>query len=70
MAPWRSTEARDEDSRILRNRRRRRGRSIFAVCSLYLVSHFLETLALVHHLHHVTRDVYADASGEAHSIKY
>jgi len=25
---------------------------------------------LIHQLHHVTRDAYADASSEAHSIKY
>jgi hypothetical protein len=32
--------------------------------------HCFESLALVHNLHHVTRDTYADLSGQAHSIEY
>jgi hypothetical protein len=31
--------------------------------------HLFEALAFVDHLHHVTRDAYADVSGEAHSIE-
>ena len=45
-------------------------RSVFAVRLLDLRSHFLQSFALIHHLHHVTRDAYADASGKAHSIEY
>jgi hypothetical protein len=65
----RSTEARDENSRILCNRWRWRRRSVFTVLLLDVRPHFLETFPLIHHLHHVTRDAYADTSGEAHSIK-
>ncbi len=53
----------------LRHRRRRRGRSVFAVGFLDLRAHFFETSPFVHHLHHVTCDAYADASGKAHSIE-
>jgi hypothetical protein len=35
-----------------------------------LRAHFLETLALIHHLHHVTRDADADRSAETHAIEY
>ncbi len=59
----------NEDSRILRNRWRWRRRSIFTVLQLDLRSHFLEAFAFIHHLHHVTRDAYADPSGQAHSIE-
>jgi len=52
------------------NRRCGRGRSILAVGFLDLRAHFLEALAFVHHLHHVTRDADADASGQAHSIEF
>ena len=55
--------------RSLRDRRRRRGRPILAVGFLDLRAHFLQAPALIHHLHHVTRDAYADVSGEAHSIE-
>jgi hypothetical protein len=54
----------------LRDRRRRRGRPILAVGFLNLRPHFLQAPALVHHSHHVTRDAYADASGQAHSIEF
>lgn len=53
----------------LRHRRRRSRRSVFAVSFLDLRAHFSQTLALVDHFHHVTRDVDADASSEAHPIK-
>jgi hypothetical protein len=56
-------------ARQLRNRRRRRGRSVFTVSFLDLRAHLLQALALIHHFHHVTRDAYADASSKAHSIK-
>jgi len=52
------------------NRRCRRGRSILAVSFLDLRADCLETLAFVDHLHHVTRDAYADVSGKAHSIEF
>jgi hypothetical protein len=53
----------------LRNRRRRSGRAVFAVLVLDRGAHLLERFALVHHLHHVTRDAYADPSSKAHAIK-
>ncbi len=43
---------------------------MFAVGFLNVHSHLLEMLPLIHHFHHVTRDADADASGEAHSIKF
>jgi hypothetical protein len=49
---------------------RSRGRwAVLAVFFLDLRAHFLEALAFVRHLHHVTRDAYADVSGEAHAIE-
>ncbi|MEX0803314.1 MAG: hypothetical protein WD688_08370 [Candidatus Binatia bacterium] len=51
------------------NRRRWRGRSVLAVSFLNVRAHRLETLALIDHFHHVTRDTDADASGQAHSIE-
>ena len=49
---------------------RRKGRgSILAVSLVDLGAHLFEALAFVDHLHHVTRDAYADVSGEAHSIE-
>jgi hypothetical protein len=50
----------------LRNRRRWSRGSILAIGFVDLRSHFLQTLTLIHHLHHVTRDVYADRSADAH----
>ena len=55
---------------LLRNRRRRRGRSILTVSFLNLRAHRLEILALVHHFHHVTRDAYADFSADAHRVEF
>src|SRR5215470_4168811 len=55
---------------LLRRRRRWRPWSILAVCLVNDRSHLLETLPFVHHLHHVTRDVNADASAKTHSIEY
>ena len=46
-----------------------RRRSILAVSFLDLGSHLFQALASVHHLHHVNRDAYADASAKAHSIE-
>jgi hypothetical protein len=54
----------------LRNSRRWRRRSIFAVRLLDLRSHFLESFTLIHHFHHVPRDADTDVSSEAHAIKY
>jgi len=48
----------------------RRRRPIIAVSLLDLRAYFLETLALIHHLHHVTRDADADRSAETHAIEY
>ena len=50
-------------------RRCRSRRTVLAVGFLDLRAHFLETLALIHHLHHVTRDADADRSAEAHTIE-
>ena len=57
-------------SASLRHRRCGRGRPVLAVGILDLLAHFLEAFTLIHHCHHVTRDAYADPSGQAHSIKY
>jgi DNA-binding transcriptional MerR regulator len=54
----------------LGNRRRWSRRSILAIRLFNLCSHFLETLALIHHFHHVTRDADADVSAETHTIEY
>jgi hypothetical protein len=62
-------EALKQGTRILLNRWRWRRRSVFTVLLLDVRPHFFETFPLIHHLHHVTRDAYADTSGEAHSIK-
>ena len=51
------------------NHKGRGRRSILAVGFLNLRAHFLEALAVVHHLHHVTRDADADPSSQAHSIE-
>jgi hypothetical protein len=52
-----------------RNRRCRSRRPVFAVSSLDLRANLLERFALIHHLHHVTRDSNADASAQAHPIE-
>jgi hypothetical protein len=57
------------DTSGLRYGRRRCGRPVLAVTILDRYSHCFEALALIHHLHHVTRDPNADASRKAHSIK-
>jgi hypothetical protein len=44
--------------------------AVLAVRFLDLRAHFLETLALVHHFHHVTRDADADPSSQAHAVKF
>ncbi len=54
---------------MLRNRWRWRRRSVFAVLLLDVRPHFLEAFAFIDHLDHVTRDAYADPSGQAHSIE-
>jgi hypothetical protein len=36
---------------------------------LDLRAHLFQTLALIHHPHHVTRDIDADASADAHGIE-
>ncbi len=53
----------------LRNRWGRSRRPVLAVGFLNLRAHFLESFAFIHHLHHVTRDAYADVSSKAHSIE-
>ena len=60
---------RERAPRSLQNRWRRRCRPVFTVLLLDVRSHFLEALAFVHHLHHITRDAYANPSGQAHSIE-
>jgi hypothetical protein len=54
----------------IRSGHRRRGRTVFAVSCLYLRALFPETFPFIHHLHHVTRDAYADVSSQAHAIEY
>jgi hypothetical protein len=59
-----------ENSRCdLWNRRRRSGRPVLAVLLLDLGAHLPERFALIHHVHHVTRDAYADTSSQAHAIE-
>lgn len=53
-----------------RNRRRWGSGSISVVRLINVCPDLLEWLTLVQHAHHVTRDVDADVSVEAHSIKY
>jgi hypothetical protein len=52
------------------NRKRRSRWSVLTVFLLDRCTHFLETFAFVLHLHHVTRDAYANVSGQAHSIEH
>ena len=56
---------------VRRSRHGRRWRrwSVLAVSALDLSAHFLQAFLSIDHLHHVTRDAYADVSGEAHSVE-